>query len=73
MPLDDLLNGADLAEMVIGGWRYVFSRDYRLKKRREWSECGWVIMTLEIAFGLAGIILSLGLLVLIAIWLWGKF
>lgn len=73
MPLDDLLNGADLAEMVIGGWRYVFSRNYRLKKRREWREAGWVFMTLEIVFGLAGIILSLGLLVLIAIWLWGKF
>lgn len=72
MPLDDLLNGAELAEMVIGGWRYVFSRDYRLKKRREWREAGWVFMTLEIVFGLAGIILSLGLLVLIAIWLWGK-
>lgn len=73
MPLDDLLNGADLAEMVIGGWRYVFSRDYRLKKHHEWREYGWVIMTFEIAFGLAGIVLSLGLLVLIAIWGWGKF
>lgn len=73
MPLDDLLNGADLAEMVIGGWRYVFSRDYRLKKRREWREYGWGLMTFEIIFGLAGIILSLGFLVLIAIWIWGKF
>ena len=72
MPLDDLLNGADLAEMVIGGWRYVFSRNYRLKKRREWREAGCVFMILELVFGLAGIILSLGLLVLIAIWLWGK-
>jgi hypothetical protein len=73
MPLDDLLNGADLAEMVIGGWRYVFSRDYRLKKRREWREAGWVVKSFEFVFGLAGIILSVGFLVLIAIWLWGKF
>lgn len=71
MPLDDLLNGAELVEMVLGGWRYVFSRSFRLKKHREWREPGgWASMVFEVAFGLAGIVLSTGLLVLLEGWWW---
>jgi hypothetical protein len=73
MPLDDLINGADLAEMVIGGWRYVFSRNFRLKKHREWREYGGRLqMLFEVAFGIAGIVLCSGLFFLLAMWCWSK-
>jgi len=64
MPLDDLSNTADLTEMIIGGWRYVFSRPYRLKKHREWREQGWIGAFFEVTFGLAGNVISIGFLAL---------
>jgi hypothetical protein len=65
MPLDDLGNAADLAEMIIGGWRYLLSRNYRLKKHREWREEAWIVVLFEVSFGIAGIIVSIGLSVLL--------
>lgn len=73
MPLDDLITGTDLAEMVIGSWRYVFSRNFRLKKHREWREPGGALQVFfEVAFGIAGIVLSSGLLFLLGMWCWSK-
>jgi hypothetical protein len=69
MPLDDLISGADFADAILGGWRYLLSNDYRLKKRREWRQYGWFMKLLEIAFGVAGVLISIGLLGLF-IWLW---
>lgn len=62
MPLDDLLSGAELAEMIIGGWRYLLSRNYRLKKHREWKEQTWIAVLFEVVFGIVGFAVSLGLL-----------
>lgn len=62
MPLDDLLSGAELAEMTIGGWRYLLSRSFRLKKHREWREQTWIEVLFEVAFGIAGVVISIGLL-----------
>ncbi len=65
MPLDALFDFGDLAEMIIGGWRYLLSRNYRLKKHREWQNDGWVWITLEIILGVFGVLLSLWLLSLV--------
>ncbi|MDI1310620.1 hypothetical protein [Prosthecobacter sp.] len=65
MPHDDLLDFGDLAEMIIGGWRYLLSRKYRLKKHREWQNDGWVWITLEIILGVFGVLVSLWLLNLV--------
>jgi hypothetical protein len=62
MPLDDLLDFGDLAEIIIGGWRYLLSRNYRLKKSREWREQAWIVVLFEIVLGIAGIVVSIGLL-----------
>lgn len=70
MPLDDLISGADFADAILGGWRYLLSSDYRLKKRREWHKCGWFMKLLEIVFGVAGVLLSLGLVGLAAFAIW---
>lgn len=64
MPLDDLCRLGEVAEMIIGGWRYVFSRSFRLKKHREWREQGWIPVIFDIGFWIAGVALSLGALVL---------
>jgi len=63
---------SDVAEMMNLEWSYVLSRDSRLKKRREWREYGGVLMIFENTFGLVGAILSLGFLVLFAMWMWGR-
>ncbi|WP_395738430.1 hypothetical protein [Prosthecobacter sp.] len=70
MPLDDLISGVDFADAMIGGWRYLLSSTYRLKKRREWRNVGWVWITLEIIFGVFGVLLSLGLVGLAAFAIW---
>jgi hypothetical protein len=70
MPLDDLFSGSDIADAIMGGWRYILSRNYRLKKHREWRNDGWVWVMLEIIFGVAGIVISIGLLGLfIRLWM----
>ncbi len=70
MPLDDLYSFGEMAEMIIGGWRYLVSSSYRQKKHREWREQSWVGMPFDVAFGLFGIILSLGLLGIVAAATW---
>lgn len=69
MPLDDLISGADFADAAVGGWRYLLSRECRLKKRREWRECSWFIKLIEIVFGVIGVLISIGLLGLL-VWIW---
>jgi|GEM_PF-2708061 len=64
------IHGVELLEAMMVGWRYLFSRSYRLKKHREWRANGWFRMTLEIIYGLSGILLSIGLPSLVALALW---
>ena len=65
----DLLDASDLVEPVVRGWRYLLSRTYRLKKHREWRD-DWLSAFFEILFGLLSIVLSLGLVGLVAYFLW---
>lgn len=62
MPLDDLCSFGEMAEMIIGGWRYLVSSSYRQKKHREWREADWIKVFFEVMLGLAGIIVCIGLL-----------
>ncbi len=73
MPLDDLIEGIHFLENTVGGWRYLFSRSYRLKKHREWQEQGLGAALLDVVVGLAGVVISLVLLVLAAMVLWNAF
>jgi hypothetical protein len=73
MPLDDIISGADFAEMIIGGWRYTFSSNYRLKKQRDWRDMGLLWMVLEITFGTLGFLFSLTLLFYVASASWDYF
>ena len=61
MPLDDLITGADIAEAMTAGWRYVFSPDYRSKKEAEWRELGWRWKLFEVLIGLFGILATFAL------------
>ncbi|MCB1276005.1 hypothetical protein [Prosthecobacter sp.] len=58
----------EFLEAMIAGWSYLFSRSYRLKKHCEWQQNGGCSMLMGLAFGFAGILLSLALLAL-AVWL----
>ena len=53
-----------MAEMIIGGWRYLFSSSYRQKKHREWREVDWITVFFEVMLGLAGIVVCIGFLAL---------
>ncbi len=70
MPLDDFISGADIADAARAGWRYLFSHDYRLKKRDEWRTDGWLWMLLEVTFGTLGILLSMALVALAGYAVW---
>lgn len=61
MPLDDLITGTDFAEAMTAGWRYVFSRDYRIKKKAEWRDLGFMWRLIEVLFGLFGILATFAL------------
>ncbi len=71
MPLHDLIDAADLTEAAIGGWRYIFSHHYRLKKHRQWRE-DWLSALFEVLFGVFGIAVTAGLAGLAgyAFWRW---
>lgn len=60
MPLLDLLDTADIAKGAVGGWRYLYSRSYRLQKHREWRD-DWLSAFFEVLLGVAGIIVTAGL------------
>lgn len=53
------IHGMELLEAMTAGWRYLFSRSYRFKKQKEWRGSGWLSVTLEVIYGLLGILLSL--------------
>jgi hypothetical protein len=64
------IQGMELLEAMVAGWRYLFSRSYRLKKHQDWRENGWFWMTFEIIYGVSGILFSIGLPSLVALALW---
>lgn len=66
------IRGMGFLEAMMAGWKYVFSRSYRIRKRHEWRENGWFWMTLEIIYGLSGILFSIGLPALVALLLWNS-
>lgn len=71
MPLDHFTDTADIAESAIGGWRYVFSHNYRLKKHRQWRD-DWLSAFFEVLFGVFGVAVTAGLVGLAghAFWRW---
>lgn len=70
MPLDELLQ-TDIAAAGVAGWRYLFSRNFRLKKQREWRDRpGRAVF--EVLAGVFGMAVTLGLLTLAAYALWEK-
>jgi hypothetical protein len=50
----------DIFLSVIGGWRYLLSRHYRMQKHLEWRSEGWFGISMEILYGVFGIAVSLG-------------
>lgn len=62
MPLDTFFGFGEILSYMIGGWRYLLSRNYRAKKHREWWEQDWVGAPMEIFLGLFGIVVSVALL-----------
>ena len=66
------IQGVELLEAMMVGWRYLFSRSYRLKKHSEWRANGWFWVTLEIIYGVSGMLLSLCLLSLAVFVIWNS-
>ena len=64
------IHGMGILEAMVAGWRYLFSRSYRLKKHQDWRENGWFWVTLEVIYGLLGILLSLVVIGLVGFVVW---
>ncbi|WP_395747252.1 hypothetical protein [Prosthecobacter sp.] len=62
----------ELLKAMFAGWSYLFSRSCRIKKHREWRENGWLPVTLEVIYGLLGILLSLVVICLAGFAVWSS-
>ncbi len=71
MPLHDLIDAADITASALGGWCYIFSHSYRLKKHRQWRE-DRLSAFFEVLFGVFGVVVTAGLvgLAAYAFWQW---
>ncbi|HRH98947.1 MAG TPA: hypothetical protein PLB55_23610 [Prosthecobacter sp.] len=61
MPIGDASGFGEFLEHFIRGWRYLFSRSYRIKKNQQWRE-DWLTAFFEIPFAVCVVIISAGLL-----------